>query len=324
MAGFVARRLFQLVLVLFGVATLIFTVMVVVPEGDPAKTIVPRATSPAVLEEVRKEWGFDKSVTTQYLQWMGDLAQLDLRTSYTGGKRPVAELLAERYPRSLTLALIAIMLEVIIGIAVGVITAVRRESFWDRLYTVSLAVLVALPVFWIGTLLQYMFGWANWMPSFFKLPPVGYEPITAPGGWKFYILPAITMAAVSLAILARIVRTEMTELMEMDFVRTARAMGLREPRIFFKHVLKNAMIPVVTFIAIDLGTIIGSAIVTEAVFSFEGVGSAIIEAVNSGNTPVVMGFTLVLSAIFVVLNFIADISYAAFDPRMREAVLQEQ
>ncbi len=317
MIGFTVRRLLQMVFVLWGVATLIFLMMVVIPPGDPVRTIVPRATSPEVVKQVRKEWGFDKPLTTQYGDWMSDLSRLDLRTSYTGGKRPVIDLLKERLPRSATLASIALIMEIVFGIFTGIVAAVRRYSFWDLLTTVSTTILVALPVFWIGALLQYAFGWAEWMPEFLRLPPVGYEPITDPGGWRFYVLPAITLAAVSTAYLARVVRSDMIEVMNMDFIRTARAKGLSERRVVFRHGLRNALIPIITLVAVDLGALIGSAILTEAVFGFEGVGSAIVIAIDTGNTPVVMGFTLVITALFVMLNFIADIAYAAADPRVR-------
>ncbi len=317
MIGFTVRRLLQMVFVLWGVATLVFLMMVVIPPGDPVRTIVPHATSPEVVKEVRKEWGFDEPLTTQYGDWMRDLSRLDLRTSYTGGKRPVIDLLKERLPRSATLASIALIMEVVLGIFTGVVAAVRRYSFWDLLTTVSTTILVALPVFWIGALLQYAFGWAEWMPEFLRLPPVGYEPITDPGGWRFYILPSVTLAAVSTAYLARVVRSDMIEVMNMDFIRTARAKGLSERRVVFRHGLRNALIPIITLVAVDLGALIGSAILTEAVFGFEGVGSAIVTAIDTGNTPVVMGFTLVITALFVMLNFIADIAYAAADPRVR-------
>ena len=319
MIGFTVRRFLQMVFVLWGVATLVFLMMVVIPPGDPVRTIVPRATSPEIVKQVRKEWGFDKPVTTQYANWMRDLSRFDLRTSYTGGKRPVVDLLKERLPRSATLALMALILEVVLGIFVGIVAAVRRYSFWDLLATVSTTIVVALPVFWIGALLQYAFGWAEWMPEFLRLPPVGYEPITEPGGWRFYVLPAVTLASVSIAFLARVVRSDMLEVMRMDFIRTARAKGLRESRVVLRHGLRNALIPVITLVAIDLGALIGSAILTEAVFGFEGVGSAIVTAIDTGNTPVVMGFTLVLTALFVMLNFIADLAYAAADPRVRHS-----
>lgn len=317
MIGFTVRRLLQMAFVLWGVATLVFLMMVVVPPGDPVRTIVPRATSPEVVQQVRTEWGFDRPLTRQYGEWISDLSHLDLRSSYTKGKRPVTDLIKERLPRSATLALIAFVLELLFGVFTGVVAAVRRYSFWDYLATVSTTVLVALPVFWIGALLQYAFGWAEWMPGFLKLPPVGYEPITDPDGWRYYILPAITLAAVSTAFLARVVRSEMLEVLDLDFIRTARAKGLSERRVVVRHGLRNALIPVITLVALDLGVLIGSAIITEAVFGFEGVGLAIVNAIDTGDTPVVMGFTLVVTAIFVLLNFIADLAYAVADPRVR-------
>lgn len=319
MIGLATRRLLQTIFVLWGVATLIFVLMVAVSPGDPAHTVAPRATSPQIVKQVRKEWGFDQPLSKQYLGWLADLARLDLRTSYTGGKQPVTDLLKERFPRSATLALMAISIELLVGISVGVLAAARRYSFWDLLATVSTTTVVALPVFWLGSLLQYAFGWAEWMPGFLHLPPVGYKPLTDPGGWRYYVLPAVTLASVSTAFLARVVRSSMLDVMHMDFIRTARAKGLSERRVVYRHGLKNALIPIVTLVAIDLGTLIGAAILTESVFGFDGMGRALLEAIDTGNTPVVMGFTLALTAVFVLLNLVADITYAAIDPRVRQA-----
>lgn len=251
--------------------------------------------------------GIDKPLYVQYWRYMKQLAEGDLGTSYRY-RRSVNSILADHYPNSIKLALAAILIEIIIGLIAGIISAVKKYSFWDILVTVSTTLAVCIPVFWLGMIMQVIFG--------LKL---GWLPMSGMGDGSlvYYILPAVTLASVSTAFVARMTRSSMLEVMSNDYITTAYAKGLSNFKVIVKHALKNALIPVVTLIGLDLGALMGGAILTETVFSWPGVGRTIYLAILQRDAPVVIGGTLVLVLIFVFLNLIVDIIYAWLDPRIR-------
>ncbi len=306
MLYYIIKRILQIIPVLIGITLLLFILMYVIPE-DPAKLILEKGATEQALANLREKMGIDKPVHVQYWRYVSQLARGDLGTSYRY-RRPVSDILKEHYPNSLRLALAAITVEIIIGLFAGIISAVKKYSFLDVFVTISTAILVCVPVYWLGMLLQITFG--------LKL---GLLPISGmgDGSIKYYILPAITLASVSSAFIARITRSSMLEVMSNDYIRTAYAKGLKDSKVVGKHALKNAMIPVVTFIGIDLGTIIGSAILTETVYSWPGIGRVIYLAILQRDVPVVIGGTIILVIIFVIINLIVDIVYAVLDPRIR-------
>jgi len=306
MLFYIIKRILQVIPVLIGVTLILFLLMYVIPE-DPAQLILQKGASEQALSNLREKMGIDKPLYVQYWRYIKQLAKGDLGTSYRY-RRSVNSILADHYPNSIKLALVAILIEIIIGLIAGIISAVKKYSFWDILVTVSTTLAVCVPVFWLGMMLQVIFG--------LKL---GLMPISGmgDGSIKYYILPAITLASVSTAFVARMTRSSMLEVMSNDYITTAYAKGLSQFKVIGKHALKNALIPVVTLIGLDLGALMGGAILTETVFSWPGVGRTIYLAILQRDAPVVIGGTLVLVLIFVFLNLIVDIIYAWLDPRIR-------
>lgn len=306
MFRYIAKRLLQVVPVVIGVTLIIFLLMFILP-GDPARMLVQKGASPEVLQVIREKYGLNQPWYAQYGKYMWNLLRGDLGTSIRF-KRPVLDIIKDYYPNSIRLALVALVVEAVAGIAAGIISAVKRRSFLDVLVTISTTILVAMPVFWFAMLLQVSFG-LKW----------GILPISGmgDGSWRYYVLPAIALASVNIAFTARIMRSSMLDVIDCNYIWVARAKGLSERKIILKHALKNALIPVITILGLDLGTLIGSAILTETVFSWPGIGRVIYLAILQRDVPVVMGCTLVLVFIFILLNLIVDVSYAYLDPRIR-------
>ncbi|MDD3520361.1 MAG: ABC transporter permease [Actinomycetota bacterium] len=303
---YIIKRILQIIPVIIGITLILFILMYVIPE-DPAKLILQKGATPQALANLRAKMGIDKPIYVQYWRYVSSLAKGDLGTSYRY-RRSVNEILAEHYPNSIKLAFAAIIIETIIGIIAGIISAVKKYSFLDVLVTISTTILVCIPVYWLGMLLQIGFG--------LKL---GWFPMSGmgDGSIRYYILPAITLASVSTAFVARMTRSSMLDVLSNDYIRTAYAKGLSSNRVIFKHSLKNALIPVITYIGIDLGTLMGGAILTETIFAWPGVGRTIYLAILQRDAPVVIGGTIILVLIFVIINLIVDILYAILDPRIR-------
>lgn len=303
---YILKRILQIIPVVIGITILLFVLMYVIPE-DPARLILEKGATPQALQNLREKMGIDKPVYVQYWRYVKQLSKGDLGTSYRY-RRSVNSILAEHYPNSIKLAFAAIIIETIIGLLAGIISAVRKYSFLDVLVTISTTILVCIPVYWLGMLLQIGFGLKlGWLP----MSGMG------DGSIRFYILPAITLASVSTAFVARITRSTMLDVMSNDYIRTAYAKGLSNNSVIYKHGLKNALIPVVTYIGIDLGTLMGGAILTETIFAWPGVGRTIYLAILQRDAPVVIGGTIVLVLIFVFMNLFVDIIYAVLDPRIR-------
>lgn len=306
MLYFIIRRILQIIPVIIGVTLILFTLMYIIPE-DPAKLILEKGATPEALQNLREKMGIDKPVYVQYWRYIKKLAKGDLGTSYRY-RRSVNSILADHYPNSIKLALAAIIIEIIIGIFAGIVSAVKKYSFWDVLVTVSTTIAVCVPVYWLGMMLQVAFGLKlGWLP----MSGMG------DGSIRYYILPAITLASVSTAFVARMTRSTMLEVLSNDYITTAYAKGLSPNMVIGKHALKNALIPVVTLIGMDLGALMGGAILTETVFNWPGVGRTIYLAILQRDAPVVIGGTIILVMIFVVMNLIVDIIYALLDPRIR-------
>jgi len=303
---YLIRRILQIIPVLIGVTLILFILLYVIPE-DPARLILQKGATEQALENLRAKMGIDKPLYVQYWRYVRQLAKGDLGTSYRY-RRSVNSILADHYPNSIKLAIAAIFIEIIIGILAGIISAVKKYTFWDTLVTISTTILVCVPVFWLGMLLQIIFGL-----NLGILPMSGMGD----GSIRYYILPAITLASVSTAFVARMTRSSMLEVMSNDYIITAYSKGLTNLRVIGKHALKNALIPVVTLIGLDLGALMGGAILTETVFSWPGVGRVIYLAILQRDAPVVIGGTLILVLIFVFVNLVVDLLYAWLDPRIR-------
>ena len=337
MGKYILKRVLQLIPVFIGVTIILFAMKTIVP-GDPISMItggrsVPEQTRLQLEVENNMIYGdengrpiYDENGDTipvpiweQYIRYMDDLLHGDLGTSYQK-KRPVTDIFAEKYPYTIKLAVCAICLEAVMGIGAGLVSAIKRYSFWDILVTLITSVLVAVPAFWLGMILQLTFG--IWLKDL--TGGAISLPISGAGGpnsqymdWVHYILPAFTLAAVSTAYTARIMRSQLLDVMNQDYIRTAKAKGLSGRAIILHHALKNALIPVVTYIGIDFGAMMAGAILTETVFNWPGVGSEIYRAISSRDWPLVMGGVTIIIVVVMVINLLVDISYAFLDPRIR-------
>ncbi len=331
MAVFIVRRLISLVVTLVGGFTLLFVLFFALP-SDPARVISGgngRNPSEAVIKNTEKRLGLDKPVLEQYWNSLRDTATLSGESFQT--REPVIEMVKQRLPASLRLAIFAMLIEASIGIGSGVLSARRRGSIADAITTSAAVVAGAIPVFVLGyliTLVTGVYAFEHGWPDWARFPAISnnYDPtqwylFIIPNGKQFELLiqPAIVLASVSTAIVARLTRTTMLEAQTADHVRTARAKGLSEKVVSRKHVLRNALIPVVTFIGIDFGTIIGFAILTETVFQWPGLGSKVATAAGQSDLPVVLALSMVVMLIYGLANLAVDISYAKLDPRIRLA-----
>ena len=328
MTSFIIRRLLQIVPTVFVALSFLFFIFFALP-GDPASLIAggaERTIDPGVLERINERYGLNDSLIAQFGDYWQRTVQWDLGDSFLN-RRSVNDILSERAVASVRLAIWALIIEVIVGIAVGLLSAIRRYSWSDRLTTIFTAAASAIPVFVLGFVLQWLFAvkpnqwdWPEWArPRTSGIGPDSWTFFFIPTGeqWRYLILPAITLACVTTALLARMTRGSMLEVLRADYMRTARAKGLRERDVVVKHGLRNAMLPVVTLIGLDFGTAIGSAVLTETTFSWPGLGSQIVRSVNDRDLPVLLGLTLAVVLAYAIVNFIVDISYAWFDPRIR-------
>jgi oligopeptide transport system permease protein len=328
MTAYIIRRLLLIGLTLFLALSFLFFLFFALP-GDPANLLAggaDRVPNPITVQQVNERYGFDDPLIVQFGNYWKRTLSGDLGKSYESG-RSVNDLLTEAAPRSIRLGVWAIIIEIIVGISVGLVSAVRRYSMIDRTTTVVTAVASAVPVFVLAFVLQYVFAvipeLREW-PDFFQLRTSGRGDDTwflffIPTGdtWRYLILPAITLASVSTALAARMTRGSMLEVLGADFMRTAKAKGLRDREVVVRHGLRNAMLPVVTLIGLDLGTAIGAAVLTETAFSWGGLGFYIAESVQDRDLPILLGLTTVVVLAYAIINLIVDISYGWFDPRVR-------
>ncbi len=312
MALFILRRFYQTVIVVIGVVLIISLLMASLP-GDVARMRAPKGASEETLENIRKKFNLDKPFFSRLWIYLKGLPRLQLGDSFTY-KRPVMDIIGESLPWSVKLAIAAEIIIVIFGILAGVISAVSRYSFLDVLVTISTSVLVAMPIYWIGRLMQLFFSqWLHWFPPS-GAPPPGTGFLSS---IPYYVMPAAALAAVSTAYVARLARSSMLEVLRQDYIITARAKGLSERKVVYKHALKNGLIPVVTYLGIDFGVLIGAAVLTEMIFNWPGVGHKLYFAVIQRDHTMVIGLVFVLVLIFVAINLLVDISYAFLDPRIR-------
>ncbi|MFD2762186.1 nickel ABC transporter permease [Lentibacillus juripiscarius] len=310
MISLIIRRFFQLLLLLLGISFLVFMSMHFAP-GDPATIIGgPNATS-SDLEAIREELGLDRPVLVQYFDYLGGILQGDFGYSYQTGQA-VTEAILTRFPTTVKLAASSTLVAIIIGVIAGIISARKQNSWIDVTSTTFALAGVSIPNFWLGAMLILVFA-VN-----LQLLPVGglNAPFYTLEGLKELILPSITLGTASAALIARMTRSSMLEVVRSDYIRTAKAKGVRKRPLIWIHALKNAMIPVVTVIGINFGTLLGGTIITEQVFAINGVGRLMIDAIAARDFPIVQGTVLLVAAVFVVVNLIVDIIYALIDPRI--------
>jgi peptide/nickel transport system permease protein len=309
---FTARRLVTTIPTVLIVAIIAFILIRLAP-GDPALAFVTPAASQQEIEEVRRQLGLDQPLAIQFVFWFGNILRGDLGHSFFLG-RDVTVAIAERLPATLQLTGLALLFALIVGILAGVIAALNHNRIADRLVMIFTMVGVSVPVFWLGLLLMWFFAvQLRWFPT------GGFIPIWEDflGGLRSTTLPAVALGTLHATLIARITRTSMLEYLHKDFVRTARAKGISEITVTFKHVLRNAMIPVVTVVGVTLGALLSGAVIIETVFTYPGIGRLVVRAVQQRDYNLVQGVLLVVAGIYVFINFLVDLSYAYFDPRIR-------
>ena len=304
MGKYVVRRLLQMIPVVLGSTFLVYAMVYALP-GDPAQgRCGERPCNPAYIAAFNKEFNLDEPLLVQYALYLGKLFQGDLGTTFYGNS--VLHELAIRYPTTVKLALIAIIFEIIIGISAGVLAGLRRGGFADNLILVSSLVVIATPVFVIGSVLQLFLG--VYIPIF---------PVTSTNGtWGELLLPGLVLGSLSIAYVTRLTRTNLAENLRSDYVRTAKAKGLTPSRTVGVHTLRNSLIPVITFIGADFGSLMGGAVVTESIFNINGVGNYLYRSIRQQDGQSVVGAVVVLIIVFLLFNLIVDILYGVLDPRI--------
>ncbi|SHJ99518.1 nickel ABC transporter permease [Paramaledivibacter caminithermalis] len=304
MHKYIFRRLLLLIPVLLGVTFIVFTIMSFTP-GDPAQLMLGESAPPEAVEQLRAEMGLDDPFIVQYLRFVGNAIKGDFGRSYTTKREVFSEIFA-RFPNTLILAAVGVAIAVAIGIPVGIISATRQYSLIDSISMIGALLGVSMPNFWLGLMLILVFsvglGW---------LPFAGFESA------KSIILPAITLGTGAAAIITRMTRSSMLEVIRQDYIRTARAKGVSEKKVVNKHALKNALIPVITVVGLQFGYLLGGAVLTETVFSWPGVGRLLVEAIRQKDTPTVLASVVFMATTFSFVNLLVDILYAYVDPRIK-------
>lgn len=308
MLYYVGRRILQLIPVFLGATLLIYAMVFAMP-GDPIQALGgDRGLPEHVAQAIREKYNLDKPFFIQYLLYLKNIFFLDFGTTFSG--RPVAEVMASAFPVTVKLALMALVIEAVFGITFGLIAGLRKGGIFDATVLVASLVVIAIPTFVIGFVLQFFIGVkAGWLP-----PTVSGEATV----WNL-LMPAMVLGAVSLAYVLRLTRTTVAETVSADHVRTATAKGLSHRRVVMVHVLRNSLIPVATFLGADLGALMGGAIVTEGIFNIHGVGGTLYRAIIGSEAPTVVSLTTVLVIVYIIANLLVDLLYALLDPRIRYA-----
>jgi oligopeptide transport system permease protein len=308
MLWYTGKRILQMIPVFFGATLLIYFMVFALP-GDPIAALFgDNQPSQAVIDQIRAQYNLDKPFIVQYLLYIGGIFQGDLGTTFSG--RPVSDVMASAFPITFRLAMLALAFEAVAGILVGFIAGLRKGKWFDTSALVVSLLLISVPTFVIGFILQLVFG-----------VHLGWARTTVSSGapWNELVLPAIVLASVSFAYIVRLTRASVSENLSADFVRTATAKGLSRPRVVTVHVLRNSLVPVVTYLGVDIGSLMVGAIVTEGIFNINGVGGTVYKAITLGEGPTVVSFVAVMVIIYMLANLLVDLLYAALDPRIRYA-----
>ena len=330
--AYIAKRIFHLTLILLGVSVLVFLMLRMIP-GDPARLLLGEFATQEDLERLRGQMGLDRPYPVQYGIYLAGLLQGDLGNSLRNGA-PVAEEIAPRLMATLELAVAAMLIASFAGIAAGVISSVKQFSAWDYGSMVLALVGVSMPIFWLGLMLMYLLAvMFPVMPMMGRIG-MGSEPDVVTGlmlidtlvagelgdfldALHHLVLPAVTLATVPMAIVARITRSAMLEVLNKDYVRTARAKGMSEAVVVLRHALRNAFLPIVTVLGLNLGLLLGGAVLTETIFSWPGLGRYVVDSLMARDYAAVQGCILVFAALMAVINLIVDLVYVLLDPRIR-------
>lgn len=332
MLRFAARRLLLLFPILFGLSILLFGWIRALP-GSPANALLGERATPAAIEQINEAYGFDRPLHEQYLSYVGQIVQLDLGTSIRT-RQPVTDELVRLFPATIELAVTALAIAVIIGVPLGYFAARRHGRPLDHITVGGSLIGIAIPVFFLGYMLKYVFAVKlGWLPSIGRQDqqmdaehPTGFYVLDGlltgnlQASWdalKHLILPGLALASIPLAIITRITRASVLDVVHEDYVRTAEAKGLLKRTVTRRHVLRNALLPVSTITGLQLGLLLSGAILTERVFAFQGVGTFIYDSITNRDYPILQGFILAIAVIMVVVNLLVDVSYGVIDPRVR-------
>jgi peptide/nickel transport system permease protein len=309
MTSYIARRVLQLIPITFGLAAVIFLLIHAVP-GDPARDMLGQRATPLAVAQLRHAWHLDEPIWTQFVYYLGRLVQGDFGTSIYY-QVPVSDLLASRMPETLLLAFCSMLLSVVVAVPLAVVAVVFRGRLPDRAIRVVTMLGFAMPSFWIALYLMLYFG------TILRILPVAGYGTTFSDHLDHLILPSVVIALSIFPLLLRTLRVGILEVMRQDFVRTARAKGVMSRTVMFKHVLRNALLPTITVVGVNLGALLGGAVIIESVFALPGVGFLLVNSVANRDYPAVEGTALLLAVLFVVVNLITDITYSLVDPRVR-------
>ena len=332
MRQYAIRRSLTVIPVLLGVSLLVFGFIHLIP-GDPALTMLGERATPEKVAAVRQRLGLDRPIHEQYLIYVGRALRGDLGVSILRGD-PVFTDLLRRFPATVELAVAAIIVAVSFGVPIGIVSAVWRNSLVDSLSRVWALAGVSMPIFWLGVMLAWLFGvYLRWLPIGFRLgTETTYESWTnfvildsaLQGNWtalrdafRHLVLPAVALATIPLAIIARMTRASMLEVLSRDYIRTAEAKGLSQQTVVLQHALRNALLPVMTVIGLQVGRLLSGAILTETIFSWPGIGRWVYEAIEARDYAIVQGASLFIAVVFVTVNLVTDLLYAAVDPRIK-------
>jgi len=312
MTTYIARRFLWAIPVLLGASFLVFWSIRWVP-GDPAIAIAGELATPELVAKVRADLGLDQPLPVQYGIYLARMVQGDMGTSVRSGL-PVAEEIRIRLPRTLQLTFFSLLLAALVGIPIGVLSATRANTWIDATSMIVALLGVSMPIFWLGLMLIIFFsltlpGWLGLSQPI--LPPTGA------GTWRHFIMPTIALAAASMAIQARMTRACMLDVLRSDYIRTARSKGVSEFSVIYNHALRNALIPIVTIIGLQFGTLLGGAVLTETVFAWPGIGRLLVDSIGYRDYPMIQGTVLVITVGFVLVNILVDVLYAYLDPRIR-------
>ncbi|HET9332397.1 MAG TPA: ABC transporter permease [Gemmatimonadota bacterium] len=319
MTGYILKRALQAIPTLLGASTLIFFLMHAAP-GDPTSIYLRPDIDPSVIEQMRKNLGLDQPVHVQYVKWLSSFAQGDFGYSFSQ-KRPILDIIKDTLPNTLLLSGVALLIIFIAGILIGTVQAVRQYSWVDNLATIGAFFFYSMPSFWFGLMLILILSYKlQWLPAS-QMTSVNFEFLPAGEQWvdrlKHLIMPALALGTGSAASVARYMRSGMLEQIRQDYVRTARAKGLSERIVIFKHAMRNALIPVVTLLGLYLPFLVGGAVLIETIFAWPGMGRLMVQAIFQRDYPIVLAAAFVIAIMVILGNLLADIMYSVVDPRVR-------
>ncbi|MCG8380530.1 MAG: ABC transporter permease [Proteobacteria bacterium] len=301
---YLIKRLLSAILVLFGITTIVFLLIHIVP-GDPVEVMLGETARPADRDALRYALGLDLPLLQQWWQYLAGIIQLDFGQSLHS-RQSVSQLLIDHVPATVVLSVASLIIAIIIALPLGILAALYKNSIWDRLAMVTAMLGVSIPNFVMGPLLIIIFSLS-----------LGWFPVSGKDGLASLVLPAITLGTALAAILSRMVRASMLEVLEEDYIRSARARGLSEFHVLILHALRNAALPIITILGMQLGALLAGAVITETIFSWPGIGQLLIESIQKRDYPVVQACVLLISFVYVVVNLITDITYSVLDPRVR-------